>query len=133
MSNNKNVLLIDVYFFITLILTLALPLLLPEYPISYMETLIGFPHGTGGTEYLFFLILVILAMVDFVMILGIKKDKIISSATEKAKYLMMIGLADGCLIYGLLAELLVWLNVLSSCFTIIFLVIGFIGYILTKI
>ena len=98
-----------------------------------METLIGFPHGAGGTEYLFFLILVILAMVDFVMILGIKKDKIISSATEKAKYLMMIGLADGCLIYGLLAELLVWLDVLSSSFTIIFLVIGFIGYILTKI
>ena len=133
MLNYEKILLIDVYFFITLILTLAFPLLLPEYPIGFMETLIGAPHITHSAEYMLFLMLVIFAMADLVIVLGIRGNKLLPSLSEKGKYLIMVGLANGCLIYGLLAELLVWINMLSRSFTIIFIVVGFVAYLSTKL
>ncbi len=130
MPQEKSYFLLDITTIALSIILMIMPLLLPDYPVSYVETMICIP--TLDVWGLIFLVLILFAILDFLTLLLIKKRILFPKISSKGRIILMIAFTSSILIYGIIVELLIFIELLNAGFVLFFIITGYLSYVISR-
>ena len=129
----ETIYMLDISFFALLVIILAIPKILPDYPLSLTDILFSIPKDVTDIGYIIFLACIAISLVDLFIIMGLRKGLIMRRLHSDVRDLICSMIVAGLPIYGLLIEFLAWIEMIDGGFLIFFITISATGYIIAKV